>query len=263
MARWYLTTEHLRLRFALLLLVCFFTGQIALADERSPFWAAAIDEAHRQMSPATQVVTLSRYFLEVPYQPGTLGGGAGRPEELTINLEAVDCFTLIDYVEAMRRSSSVEDFPAQLVKVRYQGDLSWAARKHFFTDWIDDPLIEEGTVAVGSSAVRVSVKSLNLMPDGTLLLAGTPVRQREVRYLPTDAVDGAVLARLRAGDYIGIYAEPDWLDVSHVGILVLNDGRPFLRHASSRPELSRVVDTPLLEYLRGKPGIVVLRPRGL
>ena len=66
------------------------------------------------------------------------------------------------------------------------------------------------------------------------------------------------MGRLRIGDYIGIYAEADGLDVSHVGIIVRRAGRIFLRHASLIERM--VVDQDLRAYISEKPGIVVLRP---
>ncbi|EBE4966290.1 DUF1460 domain-containing protein, partial [Salmonella enterica] len=49
------------------------------------------------------------------------------------------------------------------------------------------------------------------------------------------------------------------LDVSHVGIVVRHDGQVWFRNASSLAANRKVVDSPFLEYMRAKPGIVVLR----
>ncbi|WP_312546493.1 N-acetylmuramoyl-L-alanine amidase-like domain-containing protein, partial [Pantoea eucalypti] len=48
-------------------------------------------------------------------------------------------------------------------------------------------------------------------------------------------------------------------DVSHVGIAVWHDGRLWFRNASSLAAHRKVVDTPFREYMRSKPGIIVLR----
>ena len=86
------------------------------------------------------------------------------------------------------------------------------------------------------------------------------VRERPVHFIPTAAIDDTVLAGLRPGDYLGIYAAEPGLDVTHIGIVVPGDGRLLLRHASSRRDTGQVVDSDLAGYLRGKPGIVVFRP---
>jgi hypothetical protein len=45
----------------------------------------------------------------------------------------------------------------------------------------------------------------------------------------------------------------------HVGIVVRHDGQVWFRNASSLAANRKVVDSPFLEYMRAKPGIVVLR----
>ena len=74
------------------------------------------------------------------------------PEVLTINLAGVDCFTLLDYVEAMRLSASFDDFKKNLKKIRYQsGIVDYQHRNHFFTDWIEfnSDLVADVTKQIG------------------------------------------------------------------------------------------------------------------
>jgi hypothetical protein len=79
-------------------------------------------------------------------------------------------------------------------------------------------------------------------------------------YIPPEAVDASVLARLQSGDYVGIYTPRPGLDVTHCGIVVKKEGKVFLRHASSQPQLKKVTDQELTAYLGGKKGLVVYRP---
>ncbi|ECV2939181.1 N-acetylmuramoyl-L-alanine amidase-like domain-containing protein, partial [Salmonella enterica subsp. enterica serovar 4,[5],12:i:-] len=51
----------------------------------------------------------------------------------------------------------------------------------------------------------------------------------------------------------------DGLDVSHVGIVVRHDEQVWFRNASSLAANRKVVDTPFMEYMHSRPGIVVLR----
>ena len=216
-----------------------------------------------QTAPGERVVRISERFLGTPYQAGTLGSSLGTPEQLTIRLDAVDCFTLLDYVEALRRSAAPEEFRARLIEVRYRdGSVSWEQRRHFFSDWAAAPgsRVVDVTAAVGGTATRAVLKQLNLGADGVPLLPGVAVREHTVRFIPTEALDGTVLARLHAGDYLGVYNPKAGLDVSHVGIAVRRDGHWYLRHASSRRE-AKVIDSELRAYLAGRPGLVVLRPQ--
>lgn len=40
-------------------------------------------------------------FLDIPYQANTLIGSSIIPEELVVNFNDVDCFTLLDYIQAI------------------------------------------------------------------------------------------------------------------------------------------------------------------
>jgi len=80
-----------------------------------------------------RIAFLSAQFLAVPYRESTLIGGVNSPEIFTINLEAVDCFTYLDYVEAMRLSDSFASFKEMLRIVRYRGgEVGYKTRNHFF-----------------------------------------------------------------------------------------------------------------------------------
>jgi hypothetical protein len=114
------------------------------------------------------------------------------------------------------------------------------------------------TALVGGENVRRVEKQLNGKEEGTLYLPGYPVKKREMALIPPEAVDESVLARLRSGDYVGIYSPLPGLDVSHCGIVVKRQGKVFLRHASSR--LKKMTDEELLSYLGEKKGLVVYRP---
>ena len=256
----------LLMRGMILPIVLFF-GLLSLAcaaENILPQRLSVFETACRQSSPGVRADCLSEYFLGIPYRTNTLGGGPDQKEQLTVQLEAVDCFTLLDYVEALRRIDSYDTFAQALIDVRYRNhNVSWPTRRHFFSDWVDSPFIADVTIAVAGTAVRSVNKTLNLQANGENLLPSVPIRETVLNYIPTEAITGEVVARLQAGDYVGIYSVKPWLDVSHVGLLVFRDGQPFLRHASSRPATPYVIDSPFLEYLQGKPGIIVLRPEGL
>lgn len=205
---------------------------------------------------------LSRQFLGVPYGANTLGGSAVEPEQLVVDLQRVDCFTYADYVEALKRATNRDEFLDALAKVRYRdGVVSFQNRKHFFTDWaVSTPAIAtDVTKDLSPNAIQVA-KNLNAKNSGGVYLPGLPVVPRTVSYIPRDKVDSHVIDGLRTGDYVGAYAEDGGLDVTHVGIIIDTPAGPVFRNASSLRADNKVVDTPLHEYLKTVPGIVVLRP---
>lgn len=234
------------------------------AAELSATWAARIVAVAGEADPGERVARLSAGFMDTPYAANTLGGGPSQPETLVVRFDAVDCFTLLDYVEALRRSAAPEEFRQRLIEVRYQGGrIAWETRRHFFSDWVaaGNDRVVDVTAAVGGRHAQPALKTLNRRDDGTRYLPGVAVRDRLVHFIPAAGIEESVLARLRPGDYLGIYAVEPGLDVTHVGVVVKGDGRLLLRHASSRRDAGRVIDSILTDYLRGTPGIVVFRPR--
>ncbi len=220
------------------------------------------------LSPAgEQIAFLSTAFLDTPYIADTLIGSVGTPEKFVVRLDGVDCFTLLDYVEALRRSTDFPGFKTALRNIRYRaGRVDFLHRHHFFSDWgaHDGAALEEVTVQVGGAEkVRWVDKQLNRKADGSRYLPGYPVRKRRLAYIPPGALGTDLQGRLRSGDYIGIYSPAAGLDVSHCGILIRQGGRLYLRHASSRNRLPRVMDEDLVAYLGTGKGLIVYRPRSL
>jgi hypothetical protein len=229
-------------------------------------WSAeALDDLIRGSSgiaAGERIALLSETFLGTPYRESTLIGNGTTPEVLVVNLGGVDCFTFIDYVEAMRLSGSFSEFAEQLKRVRYRsGGPAFAQRNHFFTDWAESnkDFVEDITVPVSGGHSEKIVKVLNRKEDGTQFIRGIPSVERVLDYIPSRAVDRAMLKRLKTGDYAGIYSSEPGLDVSHVGVVINVDGMLYLRHASIR--YRRVVDEDFAAYVAGTPGLIVLRPR--
>ncbi|TAN38465.1 MAG: DUF1460 domain-containing protein [Nitrospirae bacterium] len=213
-------------------------------------------------SPGMRIEFISRQFLGVPYQASTLAGRAGADEVLTIDLGGMDCFTFLDYVEAMRHSASVTAFRENLIGTRYRsGTISFAARNHFFTDWreFNADRVEDVTAQVGGTAAVSVSRTLNRKQDGTLFLDGIEPVERLLTYIPSGLPDNRGMDLLQTGDYAGIFSAEPGLDVSHVGILVRDGGSLVLRHASHRQ--GKVIDEDLAGYLSGRPGLIILRPR--
>ena len=206
---------------------------------------------------------LSKKFLNTPYQGSTLIGDIDTPEVIVINLEGMDCMTYIEYVEAMRLSGSYTEFTENLQRVRYRnGEVTYGSRRHFFTDWVGytPQTVEDVTAIIGGVRTVKVRKRLNLNSDGTYILPWIRITEREISCIPVDAMNSMVIERLKSGDYAGIYTDRDGLDVAHTGIIIKGDGGIYLRHASSRRDIYKVIDEELINYLTGKDGLIILRP---
>ncbi|MDW5500807.1 DUF1460 domain-containing protein [Pseudomonas lundensis] len=206
---------------------------------------------------------LSRPFLGTPYVANMLIGSQDTPEKLVIDFRGLDCFTYIDYVDALRQADSQADFVQRLINIRYaNGDINFLQRKHFFTDWSHQAKTNTTDITATLSPHAVTlVKNLNEKADGGSYLPGLKNVQRSITYLPSEFIDDKVLAQLHTGDYIGIYTNLAGLDVTHTGIYIMTQNGPVLRNASSRKENMQVVDSPFMDYVLATPGIVVLRAK--
>lgn len=204
---------------------------------------------------------VSSAFLGTPYQADTLIGGPGTPEALVVNFNGVDCFTLVDYVEALTRSDDQKSFLHNLTEVRYTGgNVDYLSRRHFFSDWFATaPRNARDVTPDISPDYATADKQLNRKPDGGEYIPGLGIHSRKINYIPGKAISQQVLDQMKTGDYVGVYSPLEGLDVSHVGIVVRHDGQVWFRNASSLAANRKVVDSPFLEYMRAKPGIVVLR----
>ncbi|HMK60304.1 MAG TPA: N-acetylmuramoyl-L-alanine amidase-like domain-containing protein [Dissulfurispiraceae bacterium] len=211
-----------------------------------------------------RIAYLSERFIGTPYAGNTLVGSEAYEEVFIINLSGVDCFTFLDYIEAMRLSDTFSAFKENLKLVRYRRRIiSYENRNHFFSDWreFNSKLVRDVTSDVGRSNSCKICKILNLKDDGTAFLHGIMPVDRIINYIPAAGIDERTLGRLKTGDYIGIYSDHAGLDATHVGIFVRQPGGRVLRHASSAKNVMKVVDQDFIDYTKDKPGIIVLRPK--
>lgn len=231
----------------------------AEADKVSVILAQGLPTSEQQQG--ERISQISAAFLGTPYEANTLIGSPDTPEALVINLKGVDCFTLLDYVQALSRSHDRASFEANLIRTRYAGgEVSYRNRRHFFSDWFaDSPRNADDVTRTLSPDTVTVVKHLNRQANGDELVPGLGVISRHITYIPAQTITPQVLKQIQTGDYVGVYATPQSLDVTHVGIAVRHDGRLWFRNASSLAVNRKVVDAPFREYMRSKPGIIVLR----
>ncbi|MCI9608012.1 MAG: DUF1460 domain-containing protein [Muribaculaceae bacterium] len=230
-------------------------------------------------APGELVVKLGEEFIGVPYRGGTL---EGMPEELTVNLDGMDCMSFVENVLALavtleEKRTSWIDFVYNLERLRYRGGNmdGYSSRLHYFSDWVVDNshrgLVSDVTARIANPAYQV--KTLEFMSrnrDKYPALADSleferlkgmemGYRSHRYPYIKSTQVDNA---SIRPGDIIAVTTKTPGLDVSHVGIAVNVDGKIHLLHASSKEGKVCVTKISLAEYLkrnRGASGIRVIR----
>ncbi len=202
---------------------------------------------------------ISSAFLNTSYKANVLIGSSSKKEKLVIDLANLDCFTYVDYIEAIKNSNDFESFKKNLISLRYKNStISFKNRNHFFTDWITQNGFENITSNL-SKNTKKQIKYLNKKNDKDLFLKGIDINKREIEYLEPKYITKDILIKLQSGDYIGIYTPLNGLDVTHTGMIVKKDGKTFFRHASSKKSNRKVVDELFVDYIKKTPGILVLR----
>lgn len=196
---------------------------------------------------------ISKKFLETPYKANTLNTNKDLPEKLIVNLGEMDCSTFLDYVVALSLSNNLSDFYEKLRLVRYEnGEISFITRNHFFTQWIDSV---QNIDNISNTFEKFTCEQKLLNKEEKWIKGIVPI-YKEVCFIPKENFTES----LKNGDLIGFYTNSEGLDVTHVGIISINE-KILLRHASSKT--NKIIEEPLEEYLKnnGRQGLIIARTK--
>jgi len=229
------------------------------------------EKAVANASPEAKVAFIGEMMLGTPYKSGTL---EGETEELTVNIDEVDCTTYIDYVLAMAYTigegrTSWRDFIYNLQRMRYRkGDIDgYASRLHYISDWIVDNMyrgnLKEATTSF--PAYEYQEKTLDFITANRdkypalkdsaeyekMRNAEIGYRRHRYPYIKSSRLSNKETAKaMKSGDVVCITTRTPGLDVQHMGIIIKKDGIAYLMHASSAAG-KVVIDTlPLAEYMK-------------
>jgi len=215
--------------------------------------ASLLAEVARVDGPGERVDALSQRFLGRPYLTDPLVGSPDAPEQLVTRLDGFDCVTFAESVLALAAARTPEEFERELVEIRYHhGRVAWLHRNHYTSDWFARNM-EAGRLTPVLGDLWVGV------PRRLSVLAGYPVRETTVHWLPMDRIE-ALEREARTGDVVGFGSSRADLDTSHMGLLIRTGGGLLVRHASR--SAGCVVEGPLSEFLARNqpPGLLVARP---
>lgn len=242
-----------------------------------------LDKAAKISNPNERVALLAEEFKGTPYVAGTLESPDG--ECITVNLDQVDCTTLIDNIMALavtagEHRTSWRDFIYNLERLRYRGGRinGYPSRLHYISDWVVDNTHRGNFTETTADCPLASheIKTIDFMTANrksypALADSATfaKMKEAEIGYrshrfpiIKTPKVTAAAKTFLRTGDIIALCTGKKGLDVSHMGILFINDkGIPYLLHASSKSGKVILDTTPLDRYLTQQrlTGIRVIR----
>ena len=212
-----------------------------------------------------------------PYVAGTLDEPG---EELRIYLTRTDCIIFVETCLALARTASqggdFQAFAKEIQQSRYRGGHveAYADRLHYTTEWARQGerrgTLKDITLDLGGEVLDRKISYISSHPDSYPLMDDVgAIREAEARlnaeprhYIPKARV-AQVLEDLRSGDIICMVTNVEGLDISHVGMALVENGTVHLLHASTGPMKVVTDSRTLSQYLAARSsviGIQVLRP---
>ena len=261
------------------------------SDAKKPAYRIAIEaflrDAKQQPAKTNFPLYFARKFLDVPYVAHTLE--VNDDEQLVINVEELDCTTLVETVTALtlcayRKEFTYAAYQNALRNMRYRDGVinGYPSRIHYFTDWImsnqqagivseiqqpNPPFTAVQTVKVSyMSEHPQSYKAMKAHPEYVSEIREMEQRitGQKFRFIPKSEVKNTAAVReaVHDGDIIAITCNKPGLDIAHLGFAVWHKDGLHLLNASQLHK--KVVEEPmtLYQYLQKHPshtGIRIIR----
>lgn len=241
---------------------------------------------HRDLPIADIAVKAAELLEGRPYVGHTLEGDV---EQLVINVDQLDCVTFVENCFALAMTvkegrRSWREFSRNIESLRYRKGVQkgYDSRLHYTTDWITDNVYRGNISDVTPMlpGAKSLTKTLNFMTrhrDLYPALQDEEVYQRcreieeglrsmRIPYMTKESANQKnVIEELRDGDMISFVSPKEGLDSSHVALLRIINGKPYMMHASLKGKKVVFEKEPLYSYLkyykRDAPGFRVLRLR--
>ena len=233
------------------------------------------------LSTSEIVVKVALQRIGTPYVSGTL---EKEPEQLIINLHETDCILFAEscLAFAIAQKSSCNDFKTFstiIQSLRYRDGVveGYSSRVHYTSEWISQGIangyFKEISKEIGVQCKQPikymsthvnSYKQLVNNPSEIKKIADTEKRlnKRKYYYIPKNRIPES-LASLKSGDILCFNSAEAGMDISHVGIIYINNNKVGFIHASFKAKKVVIESKSLLEYLNSSKninGIRIVRP---
>ncbi|MCX4241610.1 N-acetylmuramoyl-L-alanine amidase-like domain-containing protein [Paraliomyxa miuraensis] len=247
-------------------------------------WFQKLGEPRPDESFGGLLVRAAKLKLGTPYPKAKTSTRKG-PEALSVDVDALDCVTLIETATAIARCSwqqrpDVPCFLEELRQTRYRdGHIDgYASRLHYFEDWMADnerrdrlrSLADELGADTTTRPFDYMTKHRRLYPplrepENREAIRTVELRLSEMpqRVVPRERV-AEIQHLLQDGDILGFIKGTPGLGVTHTGLVSLDDeGRPHVLHATDlneRVSLSRCDLATCMAKRSDRKGVIVMRP---
>lgn len=248
-------------------------GQAAWIGDTRTQVEAKLSLAHQQ-PPGQALVALARQMLGRPYSAFSLD--VEPTERVRLDLSSFDCVLLIEQLLALIHSRTAEDFPNQVMLLRYKDSApDYCSRNHYFSLWAKNAekhgFIKDISPTLAGASTRARRLSFMSSHPGSY----RPMRQVRNRqciselertlnvtqtYVPLSALATAA-AGFRSGDIFALVTAINGLDVTHTGILEHTKSGLNALHAV--PDRGVVRSMDFVRYASGVEdvvGVSIYRP---
>ena len=238
--------------------------------------------AEKEATTSALIVKVGSFFQETPYVAHTLETGE---EQLVINLREMDCTTFAENCLAIARTiksekQTFQQFTSELQFIRYRDGTidGYPSRLHYFCDWIynnvQKNLVGDMSEEIAQTPFPKQINFMSTHPDSYRQLKESAplvdliaaqekeISARKMFFIPETKI-AELESKLKDGDIAGITTEIEGIAIQHVVILIRQEGRIHLMHASSTAEKVVVSDFTLEAYLlnsKSASGIMLARP---
>ena len=235
-------------------------------------------------STAEMTLAAAKRMLGTPYVGGLLDEGEN--EEFRLPLERTDCIIFVETCFGLamtaREYGSEADFrkfAEEVRQMRYRDGKvdGYASRIHYTTEWIrqgeKNGILKDITLEAGGKVYDHPVGYMSshseayphINKDNIAKIREAEEALNAVPYSYVPASDlSAAEKYIRDGDIICFVSKVAGLDISHVAIACLHDGKVGFIHASSTAGKVVVDERSISEYVRSRPkslaGIKIVRP---
>lgn len=235
-------------------------------------------------TPGELMIFFGNELMGTPYVAHTLESEDPSKEYLTINIDELDCTTFMETCVALTKCAlagkhSWRDFANNIENIRYKnGEINgYGSRLHYISDWLIDNNARGNIKEVTTEFPRIKyvVKTLDFMSthkDSYSALKDNEenleaIKSREMGYRShrypcvqkTLLRDKNTRACFKNGDVVALLTKIDGLDATHVGLIKMIDGHPYLLHESMGTGDVALTDVEIGEYLRSSKNCLGVR----